>query len=547
MSRPGALDEGSGLGALGLAGPLIQQNFSLPTFSKTAKPYIVHLYDRNLVFKRTFGGSATLIDKTGLKLTQNGGFQAITLKMTGPVPGIVLGDVIRLSEQGDNSGTILFSGNVETTPVEQLPGSINYLITVTPWVAELGDGYFDQNYSTATDVAQFVRDAVAKTAHCSVSPISCPNSGVTAIYDFQNTNPLDAVHVAKQIAGANFWWWCDAQGVVWFQTVDTTIPPTLTLKKGVDYNRSKPVSTIAGMKNKIVANGGQNPGDPGRISATYDGLTNQGLYGIRAFNPSLAYPQVTDQGTLQAIVNSLGAQLDKVQTQVEVDCLPLGQRLILGRPGGLTVRLLEPAISPLIESGEPFSGAYTPVYIVQDVEVTGAKQKILIGNAPYSDTDPAYEVARIGQRISAVASTALPTPPLMPQPPPPTTVIYGAVHSSTGIFTEGGGVVTIATATFTTPLTGVCQVIGAVDARMEAWDNYVSAPRRAVRATLSSGVFTGSWQELPFGLTRATYDLSSPSGLSLPAGTYTVVIQIDTVEFNQIHVYSGYVQVAVTA
>jgi hypothetical protein len=133
------------------------------------------------------------------------------------------------------------------------------------------------------------------------------------------------------------------------------------------------------------------------------------------------------------------------------------------------------------------------------------------------------------------------------QPPPPTTKTYGAVNAGTGIYAMGGGIVTIATATFTTPYAGTCQVVGAVDARMEAWDNYIPVPRRGVRATLSGGIYTGAWQELPFGLSRATYDLSSASGISLPAGTYTVVVQIDTQESNQMHIYSGYVQVAVTA
>lgn len=133
---------------------------------------------------------------------------------------------------------------------------------------------------------------------------------------------------------------------------------------------------------------------------------------------------------------------------------------------------------------------------------------------------------------------------------PPATVIYGSTASITGLQTMGAGIVTVATKTFTVnPLAGhtlTCQVLGAIDARMDAWDNYVAAPRRAVRAVLSGGIFTGAWQELPFGLTRATYDLSSAAGLALAAGTYTVSIQIDTVEFNQMRIYSGWVQVAVT-
>ncbi len=148
----------------------------------------------------------------------------------------------------------------------------------------------------------------------------------------------------------------------------------------------------------------------------------------------------------------------------------------------------------------------------------------------------------------------LAAPVVAPPPPaatPPTVTIYGACTGVTGLQAAGGGIVTIATNTFSVShalgrvLT--CQVQGAIDARMDIWDNYVAAPRRSVRAILSGGIFTGAWQELPFGLARATYDLSSASGIALPDGTYTVSIQIDTQEYNQMRIYGEWAQVAVTS
>jgi hypothetical protein len=138
---------------------------------------------------------------------------------------------------------------------------------------------------------------------------------------------------------------------------------------------------------------------------------------------------------------------------------------------------------------------------------------------------------------------------------PPVTVpsgpiIYGSCSSTTGLQTMGGGIVTVGSASFSVSAPGghtlTCQVLGAIDARMDAWDNYVPVSRRGVRAVLSGGIYTGAWQELPFGLARATYDLSSGSGIALASGTYTVSIQINTVEYNQMRIYSGWAQVAVT-
>lgn len=547
VSVNGGLGVG-GLADFDLGGPQVKNAaiYALPAMATKALSYIAHLYDHNMVFKRTLGG-ASIINKPGLKLTQNGGYQPITLEVAASVTGLVLGDVIRLSEQGDNAGTILFSGNVEETPDELAvgAGATHHLIVVTPWVSELGDGFFNQTYATPTDPAQWVRDAVATTAHCSVSPISCPDTGFKFMYDFQNSNPLDAIHVAKQTAGAQWWWFCDAQGVVWFQPVVTANPPTLTLRKGVDYNSKKPTSTIVGQKNKVVAIGGANPGDPGRIQSVYNGATNQALYGVRAMNPTLAYPTVTDQATLDAIVASLGAQFDRVLNTVELTCPALGKRLSPARAGGLTVRFWEPNKESLQETGLG-SGGYSPTFILQDVQVDGPGQTLIVGDIPYADIDTAYEAARVAQRTAVIAATAIPIPPLAAQPAPATTSVIAKVNATTGIYAAGGGLVTVATKTFTTTLAGVCQVIGALDARMEAWNNYVATPRRSVRAVLSGGIFTGAWQELPFGLARATYDLSSASGLAIPAGTYTVSIQIDTEATNQMHIYSGYVQVVWT-
>lgn len=524
---------------LSLNGYAPLQDFSLPSMPTTSKPYIAHLYDHNLVFKQTLGG-AKILNKPGLKLTASGGYQPITLKLASPVTGIALGDVIRLTEDGDPASAILYSGNVETAPSNLGigPGATQHLVTVAPWMFELGDADFSKTYATLTDVAQFVRDAVAQTAHCSVSPLSCPDTGIKAIYDFQSSNALDAVHVAKQIAGANWVYFVSAEGVVWFYPVVTANPATITLIKGTDYNTKKPVSTIVGMRTIVPVVGGAIPGDTGKLSATYTSPSNIPLYGRRTFNPTPSYPTVTDQATLNAIAASLGAQYDRVLTTVEVSCPALGKRLSPARPGGITVRLFEPAKESLQDPVG--TGGYSSTFVLQDVEVNGPTQKLLIGDIPYSDTDPTYEATRVAQRTAVVAATAVPTPALAPQAVPTATIVMGDfVVTSTGVQAMGGGIVIVGSATFTTPRAGTCQVVGAIDARMVAWDNFVPTPRRAVWMDLP-GIVTGAKQELPFSLTRATYDGSSASGIAIAAGTYTVSWKIQTVEFNQMQIFSGW-------
>ncbi len=152
------------------------------------------------------------------------------------------------------------------------------------------------------------------------------------------------------------------------------------------------------------------------------------------------------------------------------------------------------------------------------------------------------------------APAALP-PVTAPVIVPSGIVIYGNATGVTGLQTVGGGLVTIASNTFSVSVpaghTLTCQVLGQIDCRAYAWDDYAATPRRAVRASLSGGIYTGAWQETPAGTAttsgaRALYSLTSASGLALAAGTYTVKVEIDTQGANQMQVFSSWCQVAVT-
>lgn len=177
---------------------------------------------------------------------------------------------------------------------------------------------------------------------------------------------------------------------------------------------------------------------------------------------------------------------------------------------------------------------------------------------PELQGDPVFQI-EFGDTPATLAAwmlaNAAPVPTVPAAPLPPSTTILGACASITGLQAAGGGIVTVATATFTvsvpTGRTLTCQVLGGIDAQAYGWNNYVAVPRRAVRATLSGAIYTGAWLELPGGGpttsgARVVTDLSSAAGIALAAGTYTVTIDIDTQLTNQMKIFSGWAQVAVT-
>lgn len=178
-----------------------------------------------------------------------------------------------------------------------------------------------------------------------------------------------------------------------------------------------------------------------------------------------------------------------------------------------------------------------------------------------ADAATPFYVVEFGDTPQTLAQwTQITAPsPIVPVAPPVVvplgTVIYGNCSAGHVTWPIGGGIVTIASATFTVSVpsghTMNVQLVGQIDCRAFAWDNYIATPRRAVRGVISGGIFTGAWQETPAGTAttagaRGTYDLSSAPGISLPSGTYTVSIQIDTQEANQMEVFSAYAQAAVT-
>lgn len=189
-------------------------------------------------------------------------------------------------------------------------------------------------------------------------------------------------------------------------------------------------------------------------------------------------------------------------------------------------------------------------YVAKQFQITQVTTKW-----PELSGDPVFsiEFGDTPQTLAIWSQINSPIPPPVVIPPPsvpPAISTQGACSAGYALRAMGGGIVTIASATFTISVPSghslTCQVQGAIDVRTYAWDDYVAVPRRGVCALLSGGIFTGAWQETPFGFVRATYDLSSALGIALPAGTYTLSIQIDTQEYNQLEVFSAWASVAVT-
>jgi hypothetical protein len=368
--------------------------------------YLGHLFSNDgLTFKKNL----EFIVRPVLKYTLNAGYHELDLEVATvdtSSQGPAVGDLMKLTTKG--STEIIYVGIVEDLSDEISSDGVHHHIVLAPLMVELGDAYFNQQYTTLTDIAQMVRDAIRTTNHCSYTPMSLPDTGVQAVYNFNNTTALDVLNTCRAIAGLNYYFFVDATGVVYFQPINLTAPAAYTLKRGTDYNARRRSAPLSQLRNKVVALGGYVRGAATPITATYSNATSQKQYGTRALNPPLVFPTLSDQATLDRIVATYGAIFDRLQVRGELTIPNLGQRIDFRRQGGPTLRYWEPTRDPFAESGTG-TGQYSANYVALDVEIDGSQQRVAFSDIGVTGIqDIQHQIDTMIQR-STMASLAQPT------------------------------------------------------------------------------------------------------------------------------------------
>jgi hypothetical protein len=398
-----------GLFQLGAAG---DAPYTPPTMPTSARPWMAHLYNNDWSFRASLG--AIIGQRPKLRQTLNSGFQPVTIELPTLNTTIQPGNLIVITEQGGNAtgtapaGFPVIGGTIEQVPDTLQVSGWKHEITITPFVAELGDAYLNKNYSTATDVAQMVRDAVDQTNHLRYTPTSVPTTGITATYNFSYAPCLEVIDHARLIAGVQWSWFVDAIGVVWFQPINTNTPAMFTVKPPDIGSFQTNGGDISGLKNFVIVVGGIPNGASSPATATYTNPTSRTNYGLRTVQPPIAVPGVTDQPTLNNIAATVGGIYDRVINRVTIELPAYANRILLGQPGGATMRYFSPSRYPLAES-ETGTGTYSANYVVLDVETDGIQQKVTIGDVPPATTsDISYQVERLVARTGGTGGLVQP-------------------------------------------------------------------------------------------------------------------------------------------
>lgn len=428
----------SGAHPFQLGGPPVVGAWTRP-IPKFGTPYLAHAYQNDGV---TPLGTFAVRTRPAIKVrTTNGGFDPLTLAVrTGPQGSVygapiygssvyggtsinlTQGNVVRLTEVGGPWPGFVYSGVVESLPETRSSKATSHQIVLAPFGAELARVGTPLAYVAQTDIAQVVRDAVSLTQHCSCDQVSVPaQTGISlatasgGTVDFTGQTVQQVLDTLRSMAGPTWFWFVDELGRVWFQFQGASA--TYTFTGGVHYQqRTYNGGDIGSRINQITAIGGVPQGGSANATAVVNG-SSQALIGVRALNPPIALPGISDQPTLAAIAQGILGTLDQTWNRVQLDGLPpTGAanerhpgRVHGSQPGGAVIRYWEPTVNPQGESG--VGAGYVGPFICQTIQYDGMIQAIEAGNIPItSSTDIsnmvlawAARAAAIGLNITAAA------------------------------------------------------------------------------------------------------------------------------------------------
>jgi hypothetical protein len=355
-----------------------------------------------MVFKK----SSRIVNHPVLSTAMNSTGLNITLEMPGAntTPLISQGDIGQITEDGGD-GSILYTGIVEDFP-DTIDQTVDYQLILTPIGVELADTPFTQNYTVATDVSQMIRDAVAATIHCIANTSTVPNSGITGIYNFVEMHPLDVLQTAAKIAGVNYVWSVNEIGQVFFGAIASGTK--YTVRTRVDAAVRQFTAPITDTKNYVKGYGAIPSGGTAPIFAIYD-QTAGSPYGKRALSPSPQFPNLTDQTTLNNIVNTIGAALNQPLVTVVLK-FPFhndngtGIRFTLGQVGGASIQYWEPSQDDVQET-EVGLGTLSPSYVIMQVDVDGIEQTVTARSIALSVDDFVNEINNNNLRLAGSTSS----------------------------------------------------------------------------------------------------------------------------------------------
>lgn len=276
-----------------------------------SKKYTVKVYDKA---GTTYRGSYGQLSAYTFNATINGGVGQLVVTLPRKFDeynndGLInLLDHIQLWVQ-DVDGTVrIYSGYVDVIERSIEGHKESVKVSCLGYVSRFGfsidwDGTTLTQERNSLDPTNIVKDIIddyqANYANpfINYSAISTELTGLTASYQSDSKFIIESIERVRQIAGANWWWYVDADNIFSFKAKPTT--PTHKFRMGTDIDKLIVKTEASGIINSFIFWNGLQTNDTDLVQKLYYSATSKASYWDR-------FEKSTDSRIMEATADELG-------------------------------------------------------------------------------------------------------------------------------------------------------------------------------------------------------------------------------------------------
>jgi hypothetical protein len=359
-------------------------------FYETEKKYSVKIYDRA---GTTFKGNYDPIGGYSFTKNINAGVGELSITLPRKFDDYGLGDDVNLLDEiqiwvqdRDSSGEKIYSGYVSGITSYINGDEQGIVLDVLGYVSRLGmtldwDGTnisMVRNSQTPGEIAKDVIDKYRTTVaeeRINYGSATVDIAGTDISYTSNAKSCLETIERVRQMAGATWYWYVDAENVFYFDSYPTT--PTHLFVFGKDVSSIEINRNVDSLKNEFIFWNGLQPDDTHFLSTRYYNTASITSYWNRFEN--LTDGRITDDATADEFASAfINAYKDpNVSMKFEVKDNNLGQGYdIESIEPGHTCKILNLDDSSVVGSNMVITSVnYTPekaiIYVSDLREITG--------------------------------------------------------------------------------------------------------------------------------------------------------------------------------
>jgi hypothetical protein len=379
-----------------------------------AKKYTLKVYDKA---GTTFLGTYGQLSDYSFSSTINGGVGELRISLPRKFDEyntdgtVALLDHIQLWVQdNDSNGVKIYSGYIDEIERKVTGSQEVVIITCLGYTSRLGfsvdtDGTNAVIKRNSQDPTAIIKDIIDKYIANYTNPFinytasSTENTGLTVTYQSDTKYCVESIERIRQMAGANWYWYVDADNVLYFKSKPTT--PTHTFIMGKDISELTVKSVASDIKNALYFWNGLQATDANFLQKRYYSPSSIASYWERAEKNTDSRIEVNATALAygDAFIEANKAPNSTITFQVKDNNFGNGYDIESVKCGD-TCRILNVGDSDLYNGNFQITSIfYTPEYITVTVE-----DKLALTGRMLSDIRRSLDTTTYSDGVSSITS-----------------------------------------------------------------------------------------------------------------------------------------------